>query len=203
MLEEEIIFQSEPRRYIMGGRAYRSVTEQIQDAGFGPDFSRVDPAVMKRSQRRGTYVDDALVYHYEGDLNYKTLHPSIKGYVDGALKFDQDCPGKIVAIHPRLGSPDLGVAGTPDLIRFVRAHRAVVDWKTGVDNPLQTWMYFRLWNLKHPTQPCYERYGLKLNFDGTYKLKEHNDPDDGPAAMAILTGDQKQIERWRPKYGHN
>ncbi len=199
---EEVIFTAEPRRYIIGGRAYRSVTEQINDVGFGPDFSRANPDDVKRGQRRGTMVDTALVYHYEDDLDESSLHPSIRGYFNGALKFDRECPGKIVAIHPKLGNASLGVAGTPDLIRFIRGHRAVLDWKTGVDNPLQTWMYMMLWNLKYPKRPCYERYGLKLNADGTYRLKEHNDPDDGAAAMAILTGDHKAIELWRPKYGH-
>lgn len=199
---DEIIFTSEPRRYLIGGRAFRSVTEQIQDAGFGPDFSKANPADVERGRQRGNAVDLALTYYYEGDLDPHSVHPSIHGYIEAAWKFDRECPGKIVAVHPRLGSPDLGVAGTPDLIRWIRHHRAMVDWKTGVDNPLQTWMYQKLWNLKYPRTPCYERYGLKLNRDGTYKLKEHNDPDDGAAAMAILLGDQKQIDYWRPKYGH-
>lgn len=201
-VQDEIIFQAEPRCYIYQGRAYRSVTEHIQDVGFGPDFSRADPAAVERGRKRGQYVDDALVYHYDGDLDPASLHPEIKGYYDGAMKFDRECPGKIVAMHPRLVSKELQVAGTPDLVRFICGRRAIVDWKTGVDNPLQTWMYLMLWNLKYPKELCRGRYGLKLNANGTYKLKKHDDPDDPFAGMAILTADQKAIEKYRPKYGH-
>ncbi len=199
-MTDELIFTEEQHRYVAGGRVYKSVTQVIKEAGFGPDFSRVDPGVLEAASKRGRYVDDALVYHYEGDLNMVSLHPIVRGYFEGALKFDRECPGKIVAIHPRLYSAELGVAGTPDIVRFVRWHRAVIDWKTGVDNPLQTALYFRLWNLTFPRTPVFERYGLKLNRDGTYKLKQHTDLDDDAAAMSILTGNQKEIERWRPKY---
>jgi hypothetical protein len=54
----------------------------------------------------------------------------------------------------------------------------------------------------NPRRPCSERYGLKLNADGTYKLKCHDDPDDRQAAMAIFTGNQKSIEHFKQKYGH-
>lgn len=201
LLPAEVVFQAEPRRYFYRGKAYRSVTEKIGDVGFGPDFSHVHPDVLEFARRRGELVDLALVYHYEGDLDIMSVDPVIQPFLQAAFQFDRDCPGAIVAVHPRLCSESLAVAGTPDLIRWVRGRRAVIDWKTGVDNPLQTWMYQVLWNMKHPTQPCYARYGLRLRGSGRYVLKQHDDPDDGAAAMAILTGNKKEIERWRGKYG--
>lgn len=199
---EDVVFQEEPRRYLYKGKAYRSVTERIKDARFGTDWSFVNPNVLEYARQRGNAVDTALVYHYEGDLNPDSVDPVVRGYFGGALKFDRECPGKIVAVHPRLVNVSMNVAGTPDLVRFVRGTRSMLDWKTGVDNPLQTWLYMMMWNLSHPSQPCYARYGLRLKANGDYVLKEHNDPDDGPAAMAIVKGDLDEIERWRPKYGY-
>lgn len=201
-VEDQVVFQEEPRCYRFQGKQFRSVTERIKDVGFGPDFSMVRPSVLEYARQRGNAVDTALVYYYEGDLDPLSIDPAVQNYFNGALKFDRECPGKIVAVHPRLCDLALGVAGTPDLIRFVRGRRAVLDWKTGVDNPLQTKMYFMLWNQRYPNQPVYDRYGLRLKANGSYQLKEHNDPDDGPACMAILSGNKEAIELWRPKYGH-
>ena len=199
---DEVIFQEEPRRYIQRGRVYGSVTEKIKAVGFGPDFSRADPMALAFACERGKMVDLALTYFYEGDLDPRTIDPRIRGYFDGAMKFDRDCPGTVVSVHPRVCSAELNVAGTLDIVRFVRHQRAVIDWKTGADNPLQTCMYFLLWNLMKPRTPVYARYGLKLNVDGTYRLKEHNNPYDIYAVMAILKDDKPEIERWRPHYGH-
>lgn len=198
----DVLFTQEPRRYHFKGKAYRSVTDRIKAVGFGPDFSMVDPITLQRACDRGNAVDLALTYHYEGDLDPKSIDKQIVGYLDGAFMFDRECPGKVVAVHPRVADEGLGVAGTLDIVRFIRGMRSVVDWKTGVDNPLQTWMYQILWNLAHPKALCYHRYGLRLKANGKYVLQEHNDPDDGPAAMAIIRNDKAAIERWRPKYGH-
>ena len=200
-LHGDVIFQAEPRAYFYKGKRYQSVTEKIEAVGFGPDFSHVNPNVMEYARQRGNAVDAALHYHYEGDLKPGSIDPAVQSYFDAAMMFDQDCPGKIVAIHPRLADRKLNVAGTPDLVRFVRGRRSVVDWKTGADNPLQTWMYWILFNLMNPRTPVYDRYGLRLNANGTYRLKQHMDPDDGPCAMAILQNNQLLIESYRPKYG--
>ena len=202
-MEDAVLFQEEPRRYLYRGKSYRSVTDRIQAVGFGPDFSYVKPAHLEYCRQRGNAIDEALIYHYEGDLKPGSVDPAIEQYFLAALKFDGECPGPIVAVHPRLCSELLGVAGTPDLIRFIRGRRAVVDWKTGADNPLQTWMYMMLWNQAHPNHPAYERYGLRLKPSGAYVLKEHNDPDDSYASMAILTGNTLLIESYRRKYGNN
>lgn len=162
----------------------------------------VDPITLQYACDRGNAVDLALTYHYEGDLDQQSVDPKIAGYLEGAFMFDRECPGKVVAVHPRVVDEGLGIAGTIDIVRFIRGQRAIVDWKTGVDNPLQTWMYMVLWNLRNPRTLAYQRYGLRLKKNGKYVLQEHNDPDDGPAAMAIIRDDVPAIERFRPKYGH-
>jgi len=198
----DLLFQAETHTYTHKGRRLKSVTQIIQDIGFGPDFSHADKIQLEYARQRGNAVDTALVYHYEGDLDPRSVDPAIRNYFEAALRFDRECPGEIVSVHPRLHSLELGIAGTPDLIRFVRGRRAVIDWKTGADNPLQTCMYLLLWNMAHPYQPCYERYGLRLRASGRYQLKIHEDPDDVSACMAILSGNDTQISAWRMKYGH-
>lgn len=201
-LLDQVVFQAEPRRYTYRGTNFGSVTEKIKAAGFGPDFSYVPIEVMAYARRRGNMVDLALTKHYKGTLDQSTVAPAILGYFNGALKFDRECPGTVVAIHEKMASTALNVAGTLDIVRFIHGRRGIVDWKTGIDNQLQTAIYYMLWNMKHPAARCSERYGLKLNQDGTYRLKQHHDPDDMVAAMDILSGNKEAIEKWRRKYSH-
>lgn len=208
--DQEIILQEEPRFYIQGKASYRSLTWRISDAGFGSDFSVVPPAILERACDRGNAVHMACHYYDEGDLDIDSVDEAIKGYVQGYMRFDQECPGKVVAVEQRMVVeifPGIWIGLTPDCIKFVRGRRAIVERKTsqhlGPGAQLQTMGQFRAWNLLYPKTPVHDRYGLRLQSDGYYKLYAHEDPDDEPALLDCMRYSMAKEKRdvWIPKYG--
>ena len=186
---DEIVFTSEPHSYTLRGKRYPSVT-QVLTSTLGDDFADVPPDRLEFCQGRGNAVHLAASLLVAGELDWSTVDPRIEGYVRAVEKFHAECKGRIVAFEKRLVSPNLGLAGTPDLIKFINNRRAVVDYKTSQQMKprmrLQTEGYARLWNALYPSTPVYDRYGLRLQPDGFYKLVKHEDPDDAPAWDALI-----------------
>ena len=204
----DILFDEEPHSYTVKGIKVLSVTQTIALAGLGPDFFLVPPAVLKMAQDRGSAVHLACAFMDAGELDWSTVDPRIIGYVKAYEKFRKECPMKTVAIEKKL-SAMIGpyqLAGTPDLIGFIKGRRAVVDLKTSQTMSksmgLQTAAYRLLWCYSNPRQLLHDRYGLQLKKDGTYKLIPHEDPDDEQAFLAALeyANAKKKIERWKEKY---
>lgn len=203
---EDIVLQAEPRAYLSRGSAYRSVTDRIQHAGFGPDFSMVNPMLMEDACRRGSMVHLACSYFNEGDLDLKTVDGAILGYVMAYIKFTEQCPIKPIAIEKKMISKTLNLGGTPDLVCFLAGRRAIIDLKTsqtlGKEAGLQTAGYKMLWESNFPNLMIYERFGLKLKNDGTYKLIPHTDFEDESAFRDMLQYSlaKEKKERWNGKY---
>lgn len=203
---EAIILQAEPRLYLFKGKPYKSVTGIIGEAGFGPDFSMVNEKVMATACDRGSKVHLACSYLDDGDLNLGSVHSSIRGYVDADIKFRRECPIKVIASEKRMVNTRLGLAGTPDVICFMRGHRVIIDRKTSQSvHPsmgLQTAGYKILWEVQHPNQLIHGRYGLKLLSTGQYRLIPHEDTLDMAVFMDALNYVKaKEIrDRWLPRY---
>lgn len=212
IVSEDILFDPEPHAYSVGGQIYTSVTQVIRAAGLGEDFSMVSTNVMEAAQQRGRLVHLACQYIDEGKLDLSSVHESILGYVEAYMLFRKECKIQVIATEERLAAilPALPLsrylAGCPDLVCFIHGVRAVVDRKTssamGKSMGLQTAGYEILWNYIHPKQLIYERFGLKLNQNGKYKLIPHLDPEDKIAFWdALYRGDQAEVmDPWRRKY---
>jgi hypothetical protein len=202
---DEIVFTAEPHAYHWRGKAYPSVT-QVLTTTLGDDFADVPQDRLEFCQGRGNAVHAAGAFLMAGDLDWDTVDPRIEGYVRAVERFHQECPGKIVCMEKRMVSPGLGLAGTPDLVKFIRGRRSLIDYKTSQQMKprmrLQTAGYQRLWETIYPNQPIYERYGLRLQPDGFYKLVPHEDPDDALAFEKIMRANQANAEAapWVKKY---
>lgn len=202
---DEIVFSEEPHLYRYRGKDYRSVTDRIK-AVLGDEFADVPPDRLEFAQNRGTMVHLAAALLVAEELDWNTVDPRIEGYVRAVERFHVECPGKIVYFEKSLVSPELDLAGRPDIVKFIRGRRSLIDYKTSQQmNPrmrLQTALYKKLHNAVFPNQPIYDRYGLRLQPDGFYKLVPHEDPDDEPAADAILAAAQAidRAAQWKLKY---
>lgn len=188
--EDDIIIQAEPRRYKYRGHAYMSVTGVIDAAGLGPDFNCVPKHVLKAACDRGNKVHQACSYYNDFDLDWNSIAPQIRGYVEAYMKFKMECPITVLANEKRMVCEDLGLAGTPDIICFLRGRRSVIDIKSSqsvhYSARLQTAGYQILWGCLNPKQPVYERYALRLGRDGNYKLQAHEDSGDIGRFMAAF-----------------
>lgn len=207
---DEILFDPEPHTYTYRGKLVDSVTQTIQLSGLGDDFSHVPEDRMTYARRRGNMVHAACHYYDDGDLDLETVDPKIRGYVDAYIKFRTEKPIKVIAVEKKMVTLDFGpyaLAGTPDLVCWMDGRRVVVDRKTSQHMSkamgLQTAGYKILWNVKNPKAPVSERYGLRLEITGKYKLVAHADPDDAAAFMDCLgaAASEKKMGRWRVKYG--
>jgi hypothetical protein len=202
---DEIVFTAEPHSYHWRGKRYESVTGYIKDV-LGDDFANVPQDKLAFCQGRGNAVHLAAALFVAGELDWSTVDPRIEGYVRAVERFHAECKGPIVAWEQRLVCPAMGLAGTPDLIKFIRNKRAVIDYKTSQQGKprmrLQTVGYAKLWNATFPKTPVYDRYGLRLQSDGFYKLIPHDDPDDEAAFQDILAEGQarERAARWKEKY---
>lgn len=203
---DEILFDEEPHVYRFKGKEYPSVTQVIRRAGLGECFSAVPQDRMEYAQRRGRMVHLACQYVDENDLNWGSIDASIHGYVQAYIRFLKECPIVPVAIERRMVDVKLGIAGTPDLICFLRGQRAVVDRKTsqvmGKSMGLQTAGYKILWNAINPTQPVRERYGLRLEKTGKYRLVPHERFEDEEAFQWAVRHARSEMEghQWRQIY---
>ena len=209
--DDGIVFLSEPHTYLIKGKPVPSVTQVIEAAGLGLDFSLVPPDVLKMAQSRGNAVHVAAALWDAGELDWSTVDPRIEAYVRAYVEFRRMLPIKTVVVEKRMATgymkynDSIWFAGTPDLIGFINGRRSVIDLKTGqnADAGIQTAGYAILWNSEHKTEPIHDRYALRLRKDGSYKLIEEADPDDAPAFLDALeyTTAKAKMGRWNEKYG--
>jgi len=208
LAKDEILFTEEPHEYAVLGQKLASVTEVIRTSGLGDDFSAVPEDRMEFAQRRGRMVHMAIEYmNSKKGLNMKSVDERIRGYVLAYMHFMMDCPIKIVASEKRLAAMSIKVAGTADLICFLRGFRCVIDFKTGQNQSqsahLQTAGYSILWNESFPAKAIQKRYGLRLEWSGKYKLIPHEDAHDYSAFISAAEY-HRAVEKnktWRNYYG--
>lgn len=209
--EDDIIFQAEPHIYTVKGKRVPSVTQIIEAAGFGEDFFMVPPNVLRLAQERGRAVHMACAYLNDGDLDIGSVDDRIWGYVQAYQAFCNKALIKTVATEKRMAVLNIdrigGLAGTVDWVCFLKGgRRAIIDLKTGQNSSagLQTAGYQMLWEAGHPKEPIYERYSLKLNRDGTYKLRPEEKLTDAPAFLDALDYYHAKAakDQWRGEYGH-
>lgn len=204
---DEILFDEEPHTYTYRGKVYDSVTQIIRLAGLGDDFSAVSQDRMEYAQRRGRMVHVACHYHNEGDLNMDSIAEEIRPYVEAYVLFRKECPIKPIAMERRMVNVGLAIAGTPDLVCFLRAQRVVIDYKTcqhmSKSMGLQTAGYQMIWNTNFPNIPIRERYGLRLERNGKYKLIPHEDPEDEACFVNAISHARsvRRMASWTKKYG--
>lgn len=204
----EIIFSEEKHEYRVNGHVFPSVTTVIRTSGLGDDFSAVPQDRMAFAQGRGRMVHLAIKYlNSKKGLNLKSVDDRIRGYLSAYQQFVSDCPIKLIASEKVLASMSMKIAGTVDMVCFLRGFRTVIDFKTGQNQSqsahLQTAGYSLLWNETEPLKRIQKRYGLRLQWDGKYKLVPHEDASDFYAFDSAAKHHHavEKINQWRTYYG--
>lgn len=174
-------FLPEPHRYVLDRtRDLLAVTKvfEIALAGtLGEDYW------TEESRQRGSFTHQAILYHSQRDLNVDTLHPIVKPYFDGYLRFVADYQPEILHAEQPVYDEPVGYAGTFDLLCRLRRPGVVVsraleldliDVKSGTvpwTVGMQTAAYKRPVQLVYPGH-LIRRWALNLRADSTYKLDE-------------------------------
>lgn len=170
----DIKFDAERHIYTIGDRTLISVTTAIKNAGLIDVTWFTDEA-----RERGKAVHEAIFLDIFDDLDFDDLHPIIRGYFDGWLKFKHDTgfiPVKHLCERPQY-HPEFEYVGMPDLLGRLNGRYAVIDAKTGDAStaPVQTAAYEEFPMIKAFSP---DRFSLRLYKDGKYKLNRHDSPND-------------------------
>ncbi len=175
------------------GARWPGVTQILGAAGFDDWMKFVDPSELEYAARRGTAVHLACQLEFEGDLDWDSLDPIVRPYVDAFARWrSQTAFVPVFAEEPLLSLR--GFAGKPDLVGLFGSIPAVIDIKTPAQvpesTPLQTAGYCDLLRLVKPI-----RMALRLGADGNFKVTEfrdrHHDRDLITWRAAL------QIWKWR------
>lgn len=178
-------------RYWIGERELIGVTAALHLAGLVDADWFTDAAKL-----RGTYVHEACCMTDDGDLGF--VDPAYAPYVAAYDCFLRDVQPQWAYIEHKVHDPARGYAGTLDRIGFVQNKWALIDIKTGGDQPWhgpQTAAYARL--MPHGSGLKPDRFGLYLRRDGTYRLVPFTERTDESAFFAALT-----IAQFRSLHGY-
>ncbi len=198
-------FDEERHLYRWDGRPVPNVTRIISPL---TDYSHIPADALERARLQGQHVHKMAELHFKGDLDEATLPEWMRGHYAALLRFIDETGCECLASERKVYHRALGYAGTLDIACILPKLRtskkpAVVDIKrsfyAGPAIGLQTIGYADAVESEKGDLPKLdERYALRLNPNGTYRLEPFTDREDRAAFLACL-----QQLRWKEKhYGH-
>jgi len=207
------VFDPAEHAYYLDGRRLPSVTQILQAAALGTDYSMVPPAILEHKRQVGVAVHAACRMVDEDDLDETTIADEIRPYVDGYRAFITDTGFRAMGTELALYDDVLGYAGTPDVWGDLNGRFALLDRKTlwTLDVPtaaLQAAGYAPLIEALEPAWRGAERFALHLQRTGRYRLVPAAIPAADATFLAALyeargegTDDTAAILRhWKEHY---
>lgn len=203
---DKLAFNPVDHRYTLNGQEVPSSTTILRKAGL-VDLSSIPPERLATAQAFGTAVHLACELNDKNDLDWTTLDPNLKAYVQQWQRFKGE--NKIVwTYHPidvpwielpvysktyrYAGTPDrIGMALEPRWKTLVAKAQTVFDIKTNTElhcgiGP-QLASYQKAYNEIYPQgQQITQRVAVLLTAD-EYKIVTYKDPADWNAFIACLT----------------
>jgi hypothetical protein len=168
----DIEFDESTHTYRVNGQKVISVTQAIDEGGFGDWKKFVDQMDLAYAQQLGTAVHSAIELYEEGTLDTAPLDPLIEPRVDAYEKFKRECDVLPVELEQVVYNPIYGYCGRLDFRGRVHGDRAIVDFKSGVvDHVVAVQLAGYAGCMDDPA--TYARYSLQLKDDGTYRLHEY------------------------------
>ncbi len=195
----EVNFDPAKHVYTLHGRRLPSVTQILGANGFY-EFPFASPEDLAYKMQLGRDVHAACDLYDRGVLDWTTITEEVLAYFEGWIKFRNEHPTvAIVATEQLVHHRALGYAGTLDrVLGFAKNDRRMADIKIGAEIPaaaMQTAAYKAAYNDWLPAlQQVGRRLSIHLTVNGTYRLVEHDDPDDFGAFCAAL-----KLFHWRGK----
>ena len=178
---QRLTFDEDRHEYFLDGKNIPSVTEVLQECGI-IDVSKFSD--LEYYRERGKGVHKATELWDKGTLDVDALDGRLKPYLD-AYRLFRDQTGFIPDATEFVGfNEPLRYAGTLDKMGTIGTAKAILDLKT---NAVYPWTALQLagYNLIHGGG--YQRYGLALRNDGTYRLKKFSDYSDHRVFESAVT----------------
>lgn len=197
-----LAFDAATHTYTWQGEVVPHVTGIISHL---TSYDRIPPESLERARQQGVAVHKMVELDCKGTL--ADLPEWMFGHFDAWCRFKAESGFECWASERYLFHSRLGYAGTVDLVGLLPKLRtskkpAVLDVKrsfyAGPAIGLQTAGYLEAANTAPGMDRIEERYALKLDANGTYRLQRYEDRDDSIAFLACL-----QQLRWKEKHYGN
>jgi len=193
----DLVFRADPRAYIHeGGIILPGVTTLLKSQKMISLFP------TQRDLDFGNAVHLTTQYHDQGDLDIRSVMPSVLPRLEAWIKFCEieefvhDPEYIELPVHSDLYS----FATIVDRCGFLRLFPAIVEIKSGAH---QAWWALQLAAQKECLSgttyggPSVRRIAVELRADGTYKKHEFHEISDRPVFMSIAS-----IYHWKPNHGY-
>ena len=165
----------DPTKYVINGIRVPSVTETLALAGL-VDFGDIPAHVLEKARGRGSAGHAWLQGMETGVLEGLTPDPTIRGYVNGYLRFRDDKKFEVEAVEQVVRDETYMYAGMLDRTGIMDGEQWLLDIKCVAavrpESALQTAGYGACLPTPH------KRGVLQLKPDGTYKLHPYTSRND-------------------------
>lgn len=143
------------------------------------DFSGISREVLANAAEIGELVHEATELDALGELDQKTIDPSIDGYFNAWRRFRSEVQPEILSCEEYVYHPTFHYAGQLDHRMVIKGRRAIVDKKTGVEDlcdavQLSAYLQARFHD-DRVELAAHDLYILSLRPNGTYKLRKYGD----------------------------
>jgi hypothetical protein len=196
-------FDRDRHEYTLGGQRIISNTEILAAEGLS-DFSMVAPQQLRVAQMVGTDIHDATCLLDDGK-NWRKRYAQYEGYVAGWQLFKKEF--KFRPLLREYSTYDIGrrIATTLDAWGDSSLGQITVEIKTGqLEDHFGLQLAFqeycvRTWYLGKPLtlESTPDRWGIRLNQDGTYEARPYRDINDLRVFFSMATS-----VMWRRAHGY-
>ena len=182
-------FDDQKHQYKSDGLIIPSVTQVIRESGL-VNLDWIDKELLEIKADLGKKVHSTTELYDNGTIDLDELHPILKAYLDGWIKFRKDYNFIPTEIELQLSHKLYKYAGRIDRVGLIGKDLSLIDIKSGTQqktNAIQTAGYELLYNQeKKKTEQIKKRFIVYLSETG-YKVEEHKNVNDKNIFLAALT----------------
>lgn len=184
-----LVYRDDIHEYRENGLLLPSVTQIMKSSGL-TNLDWVDPAILESRADLGKKVHSATELYDNGTIDLNELHPKLKLYLDGWIKFRKDYNFTPTEIELQLFHKLYKYAGRVDRIGDIDKDLVLIDIKSGTHqktHAIQTAGYELLYNQdKKKSGQIKKRFIVYLSESG-YKVEENKNPMDKNVFLSALT----------------
>ena len=186
-----LLFDPGRHEYFLDGVELPSTTRILRDSGI-VSFDGVPDFILERARTRGSAVHALCHYLNEGDLDWSSVDPAYRGYLDAWVRCRDDRRIVPLLCEYRVASRRHRLTGTIDILCEIAGDGWLLDYATGdpvaCGKQLQTAGYLGLateWASEDARLAAvlkafsrWRRASIRLRADGTFQFREYLDPRD-------------------------
>lgn len=202
-MNTDLVFRELDHTYWLGDELVANTTRVLSGL---VRYDHIRREVLERAQQEGTAVHKLVELDCKDDLDSGSLPEWLEGHYKAWCRFKDDSGFECVATEQRLFHPTQRYAGTADLFGHLTKLKIKglcnLDIKrsfyAGAAIGLQLASYTDAWNATHKDSRVAEanRFALRLDANGAYKLQQFSDRND----FAVWTA-QLICYRWEQQNG--